>query len=202
LTAKYFYFSFFFKFSWLKNVFFHFQNEYLLKWKGYSNSHNRWTPEDNLNCDDLIDEFETRREAEKKRQRRRTKSKARTLDVSTPQRKQRTRANRSKITSSSPSASAHSESAPLNESELPLNNSNKETSSSSSDSSSDEADSIPQEIVGAFQSHGLVIFCVRWQGTGQISPVPAEVANIKWPQMVIAFYERRTTWNDRNPIEE
>ncbi len=40
------------------------QIEYFLKWKGYDNSQNTWEPKENLECDELIKEYEDRKKRE------------------------------------------------------------------------------------------------------------------------------------------
>nr|KAG5703759.1 hypothetical protein BaRGS_009557 [Batillaria attramentaria] len=143
------------------------KREYLLKWKGYPDSENTWEPDENLDCPDLIAEFEDKK---KKREQEKKRKSQNGLEESSAKRKKKV-----------------------------------------SDAKSTEDDNKPrgfdrglqpERIIGATDSSGELMFLMKWKDSDEADLVPARQANVKCPQIVIAFYEERLTWHTHNDADE
>ena len=54
----------------------------------------------------------------------------------------------------------------------------------------------PHKILGAKGSslHEMM-FLINWEDSEEIDMIPAEQVKLKYPQLVISFYEERIDWN-------
>ncbi|XP_068123269.1 chromobox protein homolog 5 [Hyperolius riggenbachi] len=134
------------------------QVEYLLKWKGFSEEHNTWEPEGNLDCPELISEFMKKykkpKEGETKPKTESTKRKAGSEDIKAKRRRE-----------------------------------------SNDIARGFERGLEPEKIIGATDSCGELMFLMKWKDSDEADLVLAKEANVKCPQIVIAFYEERLTWH-------
>ncbi|XP_019751177.1 chromobox protein homolog 5 [Hippocampus comes] len=160
--------------------------EFFLKWKGYSDKHNTWEPEKNLDCPELISEF-----------------------MKTYK----------KSGSSTPSCGA---SKPSTAPSGRVKDSGSSKKRSSDDDDDDEGASKPkkkkeeeilvargfekglepEKIIGATDSCGDLMFLMKWKDSDEADLVLAKDANLKCPQIVIAFYEERLTWHEDGDKKE
>lgn len=147
--------------------------EYLLKWKGYPDEDNTWEPEENLDCPDLISEFEENR---KKKEQEKKDS---------PEKKRKQNGTEDNTTSSAPSAKKK-----------------KKSVEDDSRPRGFDRGLEPEKIIGATDSSGELMFLIKWKGSDEADLVPARQANVKCPQIVIQFYEERLTWHTSNHDEE
>lgn len=149
------------------------KTEYLLKWKGFGDADNTWEPEENLDCPDLIADYESK--FKQKQGRRKTEGDATTATTTSSKKKKAE-------TAAAPSAAAQASATP---------------SAVDEDAGPRGFDRglLPEKIIGATDSSGELMFLMKWKNSDEADLVPAKLANVKCPQIVIQFYEERLTWN-------
>ncbi|XP_041097448.1 chromobox protein homolog 5 [Polyodon spathula] len=146
--------------------------EFFLKWKGFSEKNNTWEPEKNLDCPELISAF-----------------------LKTYKKKEGSGGGSS--TAASGGRSRDTGSKRKNASE------DDEESRAKRKKEDDvliargfERGLEPEKIIGATDSCGDLMFLMKWKDSDEADLVLAKEANVKCPQIVIAFYEERLTWHD------
>jgi len=142
--------------------------EYKIKWKGFSNRHNTWEPENNLSCPNMIAQFEksigrgTGRSGGKKRK---------------------------ALCNTSTNV------ATLNEIEKELNNNSltKQAVSTSQVNKENElgAGIEPDQIIGACEGDDGISYLMTWQGDKQSELISSDEALTKYPKLVQRFLDER-----------
>lgn len=137
------------------------KKEFLLKWKGYPDTENTWEPKENLDCPDLIAEFESNYKKKKDEEKKKKRVAKDTPDDESGSTKKKKRV-------------AEEEDNKPRGFDRGLQ---------------------PERIIGATDSSGELMFLMKWKDSDEADLVPARQANIRCPQIVIAFYEERLTWH-------
>ncbi|XP_022193409.1 chromobox protein homolog 1 isoform X1 [Nilaparvata lugens] len=172
------------------------KTEYYLKWKGYPDEENTWEPVENLDCDELIDEFERKR-AEKEA------AKKKPAAEPTPPAKKKPEKAAKLNTSAKEETPKIKKRKPEEEEEKPQEEQKKKKAVSTPKEVKVKKDEIKgfdrgldaEKIIGATDSSGELMFLMKWKGIDEADLVPAKVANVRCPQIVIKFYEERLTWH-------
>jgi len=144
------------------------KREYLLKWKGYPDSENTWEPSENLDCPELIQAFEDKAKKDKEE-----KGKKRKI-------KESSGGDKDDEGTSTSSSSSKKKKVQEDEENKPRGF---------------DRGLQPERIIGATDSSGELMFLMKWKDSDEADLVPARQANVRCPQIVIAFYEERLTWH-------
>lgn len=141
------------------------KTQYLIKWKGFDDTDNTWEPIENLECSELISEYE---ETLKKKNGKESKEK----EVTKEEKKRKISTEKTETQTLKKPKTTHEVKARGFARKLK-----------------------PEKIIGATDSGGSLTFLMKWEGSDEADLVPSDEANIKCPQIVIKFYEERLTWH-------
>lgn len=151
--------------------------EYFLKWKGFTDADNTWEPEDNLDCPELIEDFNiknvhmTENTAESSTQHCEIMPKEEMTDQETEIACLQSQQQQTDSSVLQPKAELLDTKSPL--------------------TSYQE----PECIIGSTDRRGELMFLVKWKDSEDVALLPAREVSIRCPQVVIDFYEQKLTWH-------
>lgn len=160
--------------------------EFFLKWKGFSEEHNTWEPEKNLDCAGLISEF--------MKTYNNNKSSGGGVDAGPSGRAKDGSGSKRKKSTADETKDASRPKRNKTDDEKSTASRAKKTAGDEVHISGFERGLEPEKIFGATDSSGELMFLMKWKGSDDADLVPSKEANVKCPQIVIAFYQEHLSW--------
>lgn len=186
--------------------------EYYVKWRGLTNRRNTWEPVNNLNCDALIKDFESKHGdkkpgVKKTNERALLNSKVKNRAPG-PLKKSATKPKKGSIKQKSIEEESIEkktiEEEPIEEEPIEEESIEEEVNCADDEESNvieapavvrRYAGRILEAIIGVTRDEsGYIEFIMKWEGVRHIDSIPAEEANILFSDEVITFYESRLKW--------
>lgn len=156
--------------------------EYFLQWKGYDEKDNTWEPEENINCKDMIIEYEkTLIENRNKKRKLFNSNTGSSKKIKVPTVSKGLKIKNEVVTDDE-----------VTDEKIANNVDLKENESVYSDLNSDR---VAEKIIGATECNGQLMFLLKWKDNTEAELVLAKEANVRCPQIVIHFYEQRIKWD-------
>lgn len=176
--------------------------EYFLKWKGYSHDENTWEPEENLDCPDLIEAFESKRRKKEEEKKAARKSRGKEDEKKKPVDDDTPLAKKKKPLDDDVPVAKKKKVEKVEDKKKDEERRKKKNSVEDQKPQGFERGLDPEKIIGATDSSGHLMFLMKWKGTDEADLVPAKQANVTCPQIVIKFYEERLTWHSPSTDDE
>ncbi|XP_065053325.1 chromobox protein homolog 1-like isoform X2 [Rhopilema esculentum] len=188
--------------------------EYFLKWRGFSELENTWEPEANLNCTELLHEFNANlAKADGPSSSSITEEKEPVPDSKGTEEQQEEKSVKestdkpdTKLESSQSEKKDKKEKKPVDKEQKSVKRKAEKAESSGRKEKRNklvlngfDKGYKAQSILGATDSAGGELhFLISWANSSDAELIPSKIANVKIPQMVIKFYEDRLIWTNAN----
>lgn len=170
--------------------------EYFLKWKGFGDEYNTWEPITNLECDELLREFEEKLK---------NKNAPRTVELTffkngTHKRKMSDSTMVSNVSDAGPSYKERIRPNKVfkteknngnNLEEFEENNESVSQLRESTDTEPASTVKVLDYIVGVFKTEDKTLIALKWKGVRGVDMVPHEEVKLLYPQHLIKYYQDR-----------